>query len=399
MAAGAIHSATDGEIRVVPYGRAATSALAEAIVAGKGAAGDLLAPVTVIVPSNVAGLSARRLLGSGRIDGGGGLVNVAFVTPSELAATLAPAPPDRAPLTDAALVAAVRSQLAYEREGFFSPVAGHRATEEALCAVYDELSGAHHATIDALATSLSARTRAVVATARAVRARLTHTIDKRDVAKAATAHVRGGAPVARLGTVVLYLLTDVAPTLGDLLREIAARTPVTAIVGCTGEPAVDAMSLEAMVRLVPSARVDAAAAESIAITQVISAGDSDDEVRCVLRDVMALADAARRDWRDAGVGVSILCPGMVDTNLYNSRAHRQDDYGGASALPPEQFEKAKAFMAQGQDPGLTASLCLEGIERGEFLIIADPSIRRFAEVRAGEVAQALDIVDTRIAPA
>jgi len=115
--------------------------------------------------------------------------------------------------------------------------------------------------------------------------------------------------------------------------------------------------------------------------------------------IMALADAARRDWRDAGVGVSILCPGMVDTNLYNSRAHRQDDYGGASALPPEQFEKAKAFMAQGQDPGLTASLCLEGIERGEFLIIADPSIRRFAEVRAGEVAQALDIVDTRIAPA
>ena len=279
-----------GHVRVVPFGRAATSALAHAIAAAKQVAGDLLSPVTVVVPSNVAGLSARRLIGSGRIDGVSGLVNVTFVTPSELAATLAPPRVDRVPLTEAALVAAVRAQLADDRDGFFSSVAGHRATEQALCAVYDELSGAHDATLEALAASPSLRTRAVVATVRAVRGRLTHTIDKRDVAEAATAHVRGGASVASLGMVYLYLLTDVVPTLGDLLRAIADRVPVSAIVGCTGESAIDAASLASAVRLVPSARVDAGPSDPVAITRVVSAGDSDDEVRCVLREVMALAD-------------------------------------------------------------------------------------------------------------
>ena len=109
-----------GHLRLMPFGRAATSALAHAIAAAKQAAGDLLSPVTVVVPSNVAGLSARRLIGSGRIDGVSGLVNVTFVTPSELAATLAPPRVDRVPLTEAELVAAVRAQLADDRDGFFS---------------------------------------------------------------------------------------------------------------------------------------------------------------------------------------------------------------------------------------------------------------------------------------
>ena len=290
MAGGASATAAGGDIRVVPYGRAATQALAEAIAHTKHASDDLFAPVTVVVPSNLAGLSMRRLIGSGRIGGEGGLVNVTFVTPYDLAATLAAPRLDRVPLTDAALVAAVRSQLAHDQGGFFAPVAGHRATEHALCAVYDELAGAHEATLDALASSPSVRTRAVLDTIRAVRRRLSHTVDRRDVAEAATTAVRAGQPVAALGAVVLFLLTEVAPTLADLLRAIGERQPISAIVGCTGEAGVDTASLEATVRLVPSARVDPVQSDPIAITRVVSASDSDDEVRCVLREVMALAD-------------------------------------------------------------------------------------------------------------
>jgi ATP-dependent helicase/nuclease subunit B len=290
MAGGASEIPAGGEIRIVSYGRAATLALAQAIAGSKQAAGDVFAPVTVVVPSNVAGLSVRRLIGSGRVGGAGGLINVAFVTPYELAATLATPRLDRVPLTEAALVAAVRAQLAHDRDGFFSGVAGHRATEQALCAVYDELAGAHEATLDALAAAPSARTRAVVETVRAVRRRLLHTVDRRDVAEAATAAVRGGASITSLGTVMLFLLTDVVPTLGDLLRALGQRLPVSAFVGRTGEPVVDAASLEANLRLIPSAQVDSADADPIAITRVVSASDSDDEVRCVLREVMALAD-------------------------------------------------------------------------------------------------------------
>ena len=112
--------------------------------------------------------------------------------------------------------------------------------------------------------------------------------------------------------------------------------------------------------------------------------------------ILGLADTARRDLAETGVGVSILCPGMVDTQLYNSRNHRQGAYGGASALPPEDLQMAKQFMAQGQDPELTAALCLQGMENGEFMIIADPTIRNFAEKRNREVEAALDTLDGRL---
>ncbi|MDP6492841.1 MAG: hypothetical protein QGI28_05340, partial [Acidimicrobiales bacterium] len=45
------------------YGAPATVALADAIAAAKG--DDLLAPVTVVVPSNLVGVSARRTLAAG----------------------------------------------------------------------------------------------------------------------------------------------------------------------------------------------------------------------------------------------------------------------------------------------------------------------------------------------
>nr|MDQ3352629.1 hypothetical protein [Actinomycetota bacterium] len=66
----------------VSYGRPATDALANAITEVKSKGGPL-APVTVIVPSNIAGLYARRLLG-----GRSGLANVGFVTPFRFAELL-----------------------------------------------------------------------------------------------------------------------------------------------------------------------------------------------------------------------------------------------------------------------------------------------------------------------
>jgi hypothetical protein len=73
---------------VVAHGRPAGEALARAVAAAK--AGRALAPVTVIVASNFAGLTARRLLGAGLV--GGGIANVTFVTPFRLAELLAAAP-------------------------------------------------------------------------------------------------------------------------------------------------------------------------------------------------------------------------------------------------------------------------------------------------------------------
>lgn len=114
--------------------------------------------------------------------------------------------------------------------------------------------------------------------------------------------------------------------------------------------------------------------------------------------VLAMGDALRRDVKDSGVGVSVLCPGAVNTRIWDGRRARQDRYGGAAEIAAEAARSVTTALAQhGQDPDVTARLCLAGVENGEFVIIADPKIRDFATRRHREVEAALDHVDERLA--
>ena len=71
-----------------PAGREAVALLARVVAEAK--AGDPLAPVTVLAPSNGAAHALRRLIGSGAVTADGtGLFNVRFVTGRELIALLA----------------------------------------------------------------------------------------------------------------------------------------------------------------------------------------------------------------------------------------------------------------------------------------------------------------------
>src|SRR6476659_3903228 len=164
------------EVQGVAYGRAATAALHEAIRAAQ--IDDPLAPVTVVVPSNLAGLSARRTLAEG-----GGIANVGFVTPFALAERLGrarSAAAGLAPITEPVLVAAIRVELRTD-PGFFGPVAEPAATESALARRYAELSRARPATRDRIRREGSARAQALVGLFERVRARLQGYVDEDDL--------------------------------------------------------------------------------------------------------------------------------------------------------------------------------------------------------------------------
>jgi short-subunit dehydrogenase len=115
--------------------------------------------------------------------------------------------------------------------------------------------------------------------------------------------------------------------------------------------------------------------------------------------VLAMADGLRRDLADTGVKVSIYCPGVVNTRIWDSRAHRLEQYGGATeSFPADVVPKIVEMVARiGQDPDETARMVFDGIANGEFMIITSPIIREFAETRAAEVAAALDTMDRRLA--
>src|SRR5688572_20918506 len=182
------------------YGSPAARALRDAVAEAK--AGEPLAPVTVVVPSNHVGVATRRLLSAGSLGPvagtGVGLAAVSFLTPYRLAELLAAstlAGQGKRPVSTPVLAAAVRAELAAD-PGLFGPVAEHPATESALVATYRELRDLSPAALDALAGS-SDRAAEVVRIHRATRARLAAGwSDEEDLLAAATALAGSPAAVA-----------------------------------------------------------------------------------------------------------------------------------------------------------------------------------------------------------
>jgi NAD(P)-dependent dehydrogenase (short-subunit alcohol dehydrogenase family) len=112
---------------------------------------------------------------------------------------------------------------------------------------------------------------------------------------------------------------------------------------------------------------------------------------------LGLADVMRSDLAGSGVKVSVLCPGIVATNIFDARANRSDRFGGAAPMAPAAFDQAKGFMDRaGQAPELTAQLCFEGLDRGDFLIITDPQIGAFARKRMAEIEAAIVLIEHRL---
>ena len=283
---------------MVSYGRAATAALAARIRAAK-AAGHPLDPVTVLVPSNTAGLSARRLLAVGDQARGlepTNLANVSFVTPFRLAELVAAGSlSDRRPLTNPVLAAAVRSALR-DAPGMFAPVAGHQATQAAVISVYSELSRAHPDTRAGIAAA-SRRGAEVVRLVDEVRRRLADFADEDDLAAAATARLHKDAGAAApLGTLIWHLPDRLTPAMSSLVGAALTAAPAAAVVlALTGVPAADA----AVLATVGAAGVEVdgvggpVTADIVPATaaRIVSATDADEEVRHVVREVAALADA------------------------------------------------------------------------------------------------------------
>jgi len=82
--------------------------------------------------------------------------------------------------------------------------------------------------------------------------------------------------------------------------------------------------------------------------------------------VVGLSDAMRKELAPDGIGVSVVCPGVVNTDAWNSKSFRQERFGGPQQGTEESKERLKAW---GQDPKETAKLVLAGLCRRDFFIL------------------------------
>ena len=275
------------------FGQVATEMLRVTIGAAK--AGDPLAPVTVIVPSNYAGLSLRRVLGKG------GLVNVRFLVMARLAELLG-APSlvgDRVPLTSWARAEAVRATLA-GHTGILQPTAEHPATAAALDATFRDLRHAPEGGLENLA-SQSRRGAEVVALFRRFRALTADTYDAEDVAGAAAKSVRDGSAAMRdVGHAILYLPRSLSPAEEVLVRELDRRDAIDVILGAARDEVADRELTGLAERFGKNLPPREPSERPLHATSIVRAVDGEEEARSVIRLIAAAVENGTR-LHDIGV--------------------------------------------------------------------------------------------------
>ncbi len=273
-------------VTTTAHGEPALDTLAAAV--RRAQRGDPLRAVAVVVPTNTAGVMARRALGRR-----GGFAAIDVLTMFRLAELLgAPAlhAQQRRPVSTPVVDVAVK-QVLREHPGLYATVRHHPSTVVALRDLYRELRIAGPGAVTALARTERGGEPARVA-AEVMRALRTEWYDEGDLLEAAIARAATALP-ARLARLVIHLPQRLRPLERDLLAALAERGEVEVIVGITGDEAADADVVTLAAELaggpVPSAPPPRSAPAGDRLA-VVSTTDADDEVRIAVRAVL---DAAR----------------------------------------------------------------------------------------------------------
>ena len=112
--------------------------------------------------------------------------------------------------------------------------------------------------------------------------------------------------------------------------------------------------------------------------------------------VVALSEGLRAELAPRGVGVSVLCPGFIRTNIVDSQRNLPERFAAARAAAPAVTPGATSTwlgnvrerVATGIDPLYVGELVREGIEGDWPYIFTDPEFEpaieaRFAGIKAG----------------
>jgi ATP-dependent helicase/nuclease subunit B len=246
------------------YGRAAYDALRAAVADRK--RGNPLAPVTVLVPSQVAGIIARRALAHGYGEHPG-IAALNVLTVDRLAERVAASAlvgsgsggSGRRPVTAPVLAAAWRRALA-EDPGVFAPVAEHPRTVRALAQAHRELREVDTAGLDAIAAHGPTIAADLIRLHRSVVTALSPGwYDQADLRRSAAdaLHDRPGL-AAEIGAVIHFLPQELPP------------------------------GAHALLACLPSLHtIEGDAAQTTTATRVLHTSDADDEVRTVVRRLAA----------------------------------------------------------------------------------------------------------------
>lgn len=116
--------------------------------------------------------------------------------------------------------------------------------------------------------------------------------------------------------------------------------------------------------------------------------------------VVSLSEGLRQELAPRGIGVSVLCPGFIRTNIVESGRNRPSRFGGAvQNQVPAQFaeaaERLRDRIKSGIDPLYVGELVREGIENDWLYIFTDAEFEPAIEARFAAIKQGFDRVRSR----
>ena len=117
--------------------------------------------------------------------------------------------------------------------------------------------------------------------------------------------------------------------------------------------------------------------------------------------VVALSEGLRATLAPRGIGVSVLCPGVIRTQIMNSRRNLPERFAGAVENPPTEgpvAEHIKAIserVSKGVDPLYVGELVREGIENDWPYIFTDTEFEPFIDGRFAAIKQGFDRIRGR----
>lgn len=112
---------------------------------------------------------------------------------------------------------------------------------------------------------------------------------------------------------------------------------------------------------------------------------------CVAKyGVVALAEVLHRELRDENIGVSVLCPMRVGTNIGSSERNRQDRYGGADVSPvvADQDEDNPDLAGRVLDVNDVATEVVDAIDHNRLYILPHEESRQFIQRRFERIERA-----------
>jgi NAD(P)-dependent dehydrogenase (short-subunit alcohol dehydrogenase family) len=108
--------------------------------------------------------------------------------------------------------------------------------------------------------------------------------------------------------------------------------------------------------------------------------------------VVALAETLRREVRQHNIGVSVLCPLRVETNIGSSERNRTADFGGAAATPraPAQTSSNIVMAGEVMKPDEVATKVVDAIIANRLYILPHEESRELIRRRFQRIDATFD---------